>query len=67
VLKQVSLAELVTNGNALEKSLLPYPGLGQVHRVIPIKSGPAINAAKPSSKNPDRTRHDQPKQNLEQL
>jgi hypothetical protein len=50
VLKQVSLAELVTNSKALEKSLLPYPGLLQDHRVIPIKSSPASNAAKPSSK-----------------
>lgn len=50
VLKQVSLAELVTNSRALEKSLLPYPGLLQNHRVIPIKSSLALNAAMPSRK-----------------
>jgi Rrf2 family nitric oxide-sensitive transcriptional repressor len=50
VLKQVSLAELVTNSKALEKSLLPYPRLSNALGTIPIKSSPASKAAKPSSK-----------------
>lgn len=50
VLRQVSLAELVTNSKTLEKSLLPYSRLSAIPRVIPIKSSPAIRVIKQSSK-----------------